>query len=98
MKANFKQGFTQLPNRVLKDTRLSFGARLTSAVLLSYAWDKENCFPGQNTMAEDLGVSARSIRPFLHQLKEYGSISWKHQGLNKPNIYSLLHFEPLDGT
>ncbi len=53
MKANFKQGFTQLPNRVLKDTRLSFGARLTYTVLLSYAWDKESCFPGQNKMAED---------------------------------------------
>ena len=64
MKANFKQSFTQLPNRVLKDTRLSFGARLTSAVLLSYAWGKESCFPGQHAMAEDLGDSARSIRTF----------------------------------
>ena len=94
MKAILKQGFTQLPNRVLKDTRLSFGARLTYAVLLSYAWDKESCFPGQNTMAEDLGVSARSIRTFLHQLKEYGSISWKYQGPSKPNMYSLLKLKP----
>ncbi len=37
MKAILKQGCTQLPNRVLKDKRLSFGARLTYAVLLSYA-------------------------------------------------------------
>ena len=90
MKTIFKQGFTQLPNRVLKDTRLSFGARLTYAVLLSYAWDKDSCFPGQNTMAEDLGVSVRSIRTFLHQLKKYGYISWKYQGPSKPNIYSIL--------
>ncbi len=94
MKAILKQGFTQLPNRVLKDKRLSFGARLTSAVLLSYAWDKESCFPGQNRMAEDLGTSARSIRTFLHQLKEDGSISWKYQGPSKPNIYSLLELKP----
>ena len=92
MKANLKQGFTQLPNRVLKDTRLSFGARLTYAVLLSYAWDKENCFPGQDRMAEDLGTSARSVRTFLRQLKKYGYISWKQQGLNKPNLYSILDF------
>ncbi len=94
MKANFKQGFTQLPNRVLKDTRLSFGARLTYAMLLSYAWDKESCFPGQNTIAEDLGVSARSVRTFLHQLKEHGYISWKHQGPSKPNMYSLPKLKP----
>lgn len=63
MKAmSFKHGFTQLSNRVLKEKRFSFGARLTYAVLLSYAWGKESCFPGQDRMTEDLGVSARSIR------------------------------------
>ncbi len=99
MKAmSFKQGLTQLPNCVLKDKRLSFGARLTYAVLLSYAWEKESCFPGQDKMAEDLGVSARSIRTFLHQLKKHGYISWKYQGPSKPNIYSLLKLKPLDGT
>ncbi len=92
MKTNFKQGFTQLPNRVLKDTRLSFGARLTYADLLSYAWDKESCFPGQNRIAEDLGTSTRSVRIYLRQLKKYGYISWKQQGLNKPNLYSILDF------
>ncbi len=50
---SFKHGLTQLPHRVLKDKRFSFGARLTYAVLLSYAWGKESCFPGQNKMAED---------------------------------------------
>ncbi len=95
MKAmSFKHGFTQLPHRVLKDKRLSFGARLTYAVLLSYAWEKESCFPGQKKMAEDLGTSDRSIRTFLHELKEHGYISWKYQGPSKPNIYSLLKLKP----
>ena len=40
-----KQGFTQLPRFVLKDKKLSFGARLTYAVLLSYAWQEDSCFP-----------------------------------------------------
>ncbi len=95
MKAmSFKHGFTQLPHRVLKDKRLSFGARLTYAVLLSYAWEKESCFPGQKKMAEDLGASDRSIRKFLNELKEHGYISWKYQGPSKPNIYSLLKLKP----
>ena len=94
MKANLKQGFTQLPIRVLKDTRLWFVARLTYAVLLSYGGDKDICFPGQNRIAEDLGVSARSVRTFLYQLKEHGYISWKYQGPSKPNLYSLLKLKP----
>lgn len=90
-----KHGFTQLPNYVLKDKRLSFGARLAYAVLLSYAWQEDSCFPGQERMAEDLGTSDRSIRTFLNELRERRYVSWKQQGLNKPNIYYILDFQPL---
>ena len=90
-----KHGFTQLPNYVLKDKRLSFGARLAYAVLLSYAWQEDSCFPGQERMAKDLGTSDRSVRTFLNELREYEYISWKQQGLNKPNIYYILDFKPM---
>ena len=90
-----KHGFTQLPNYVLKDKTLSFGARLAYAVLLSYAWQEERCFPGQQRMAEDLGTSDRSVRTFLNELKERGYIDWKQQGLNRPNIYYILDYQPL---
>lgn len=91
-----KHGFTQLPNYVLKDKTLSFGARLAYAVLLSYAWQQDRCFPGQARMAQDLGTTDRSIRTFLTELKERGYITWKQQGLNKPNIYYILDFKPLE--
>jgi hypothetical protein len=90
-----KHGFTQLPNYVLRDKRLSFGARLSYAILLSYAWQEGSCFPGQARMAQDLGTTDRSIRTFLNELKARAYISWKRQGLNKPNIYYLLDFKPL---
>lgn len=64
-----KHGFTQLPNYVLRDKNLSFGARLAYAILLSYAWQEESCFPGQVRMAKDLGTTDRSIRTFLSELK-----------------------------
>ena len=91
-----KHGFTQLPRYVLRDKRLSFGARLTYAVLLSYAWQEERCFPGQKRMAQDLGTSDRSIRTFLKELKRRGYVDWKQQGLNKPNIYYILDYHPLE--
>ena len=90
-----KQGFTQLPRYVLRDSKLSFGARLTYAVLLSYAWQDDSCFPGQERMAKDLGTSDRSVRTFLNELKEHGYIDWKQQGLGKPNIYYILDYKPL---
>jgi hypothetical protein len=89
-----KKGFTQVPNYVLTDTRLSFGARLTYAILLSYAWNKETCFPGQKRVAEGLGVSDRTVRTYLHELEEHGLISWKHQGPSKPNLYTIRKLEP----
>lgn len=90
-----KHGFTQLPNYILRDKRLSFGARLAYAVLLSYAWQEERCFPGQQRMAEDLGTTDRSVRTFLNELKTCGYIDWKQQGLNRPNIYYILDYQPL---
>ena len=90
-----KHGFTQLPRYVLQDKKLSFGARLTYAVLLSYAWQEDSCFPGQERMAKDLGTTDRSVRTFLAELKEKGYIDWKQQGLGKPNIYYILDYQPL---
>ncbi len=90
-----KHGFTQLPNYVLRDKKLSFGARLAYAVLLSYAWQEDQCFPGQERMAQDLGTSDRSVRTFLNELKDRGYITWKQQGLNKTNVYYILDFKPL---
>ncbi len=90
-----KKGFTQIPNYILRDSKLSFGARLVYAVLLSYAWQEDSCFPGQERIAEDLGTSDRSVRTYLSELKEWGYIDWKQQGLNKTNVYYILDYKPL---
>lgn len=84
------QGFTQIPNSVLRDSALSTGARLTYAVLLSYAWKDEQCFPGQERIAQDLGVTAVSIIKYLKELVELEYISSRRRGLGKTNIYTIL--------
>ena len=89
-----KRGFTQLPNYVLRDDKLTFGARLAYAVLLSYAWQENSCFPGQDKMAKDLGTSRRSINSYLKELKDAGYIDWKRRGLTKTNIYYILDYKP----
>lgn len=85
-----RAGFAAMPYLVLRDKRLTIGARLAYGVLLSYAWQDGACFPGQETMAEDIGVSSRQLRDYLNELRENGYIRIKRQGLNKPNIYYIL--------
>ena len=57
-----RAGFAALPYVVLRDTRLSIGARLTYAVLLSYAWQDDSTFVGQAKMAKDMGISERQVQ------------------------------------
>ena len=83
------QGFTQVPNFILKSKELSVGAKLTYAMLLSYAWQNDYCFPGQEKLAEDMGVSRRSIVSFIKELQAHDCVSVQRRGLNKPNIYTL---------
>ena len=88
-----RQGFTQIPNYVLRDQRLSFGARLTYTTLLSYAWQEGSCFPGQERIGRDLGVSRQTVSKFLQELRRGGLIDWERKGLGKTNVYYILDVE-----
>jgi len=92
----FAGGFTSIPNRVLENNGISLGARMTYAMLLKYAWQKNFCFPAQESIAQDLAVSDRSVRTFLNELRDKKLISWKRQGLNRPNIYYILKLPDLN--
>jgi len=83
-----RAGFAALPYVVLRDTKLSIGARLTYAVLLSYAWQDDATFVGQEKMAKDIGISERQLRRFLYELKEtlYIEISRKDKRFNNTYI------------
>jgi len=49
-----QRGFTQVPNHVLRSDKVSPGAKLAYAMLLSYAWQNDFCFPGQERLAKDM--------------------------------------------
>ncbi len=44
-----RQGFTQVPNAILRMPGLTHGAKLAYALLLSYAWQEGSCFPALST-------------------------------------------------
>src|SRR4051794_8689984 len=82
-------GFTQVPNFLLKSKKLSSGDKMAFAMLLSYAWQNDFCFPGQERLAEDLGLSDRSVRTHLKALEANGLLAIKRRGQGKTNIYEL---------
>jgi DNA-binding transcriptional ArsR family regulator len=89
-----EKGFTQVPNFLLKSKKLSSGDKMCFAMLLSYAWQNDFCFPGQDRLAEDLGLSDRSVRTHLKSLETNGFVMIKQRGQGKTNIYELV-FKPI---
>ena len=82
-------GFTQVPNFILVSKKVSVGAKLTYAMLLKYAWQNDYCFPGQERLAEDIGVTPRSVVNFTKELEKAGFIKVQRRGQGKTNIYEL---------
>jgi len=78
-----------VPYLVLRDNRLSVGARLAYAILLMYAWQEGSCFPGQERMARDMGLSTRHLRRALAELRDLGYISWRKLMPGGTNTYTL---------
>ena len=83
------KGFTQVPNHVLVSDRLSPGAKLTYAMLLKYAWEKDCCFPGQERLATDMGVTRQSTSGYLQELQRAQFINIRRRGQGRPNLYEL---------
>ena len=84
-------GFTQIPNVVLKEPKLSVGAKLTYSILLSYAWNNNLVYPGQETMAKEFEIGKRSIVRFLAELEKVGYLEIERRGQGLTNRYILRH-------
>ena len=87
--ANLRSGFAQVPNAVLRDSRLSGSEVRLYALLLSYAWQDNECFPGQDLLASNMGQTRKSISQLLASLKKKKLIGWRRQGQGKVNIYHI---------
>ena len=80
-------GFTQVPNLLLNSKDLSPIAKLAYAKLLSYAWHNNLVFPGQETMADDIGSSKSTVNRGIQELEEKGWLNIQRRGQGKTNLY-----------
>ena len=84
-------GFTQVPNFILKNDDLTVGEKITFAMFLTYAWNNDKVFPGQERLAKDIGVTRMSVSTFIKGLEKKGFLTIKRRGLGMTNIYTLRY-------
>ena len=84
-------GFTQVPNFVINNPNLSAKAKLVYAKFLSYAWNNNRVFPGQERMAKAVGMSVKTLYRATMELEKSGYLEIKRRGLGKTNLYTLHH-------
>ena len=90
--ADILHGFTQVPNVILREANLSIGAKLAYAMFLSYAWNNDSCFPGQERLAQDMGMSRTRVTEFIGELERAGLIGIQRRGQGRTNLYTI-HFK-----
>ena len=84
-----QKGFTMVPNHALVSDKISPGAKLAYAMVLKYMWEKDYCFPGQETLAKDMGVTRQSVNTYLKELHQHQFIEIKRRGQGLTNIYVI---------
>jgi len=82
-------GFTQVPNFILKNADLSLGAKVTYAMFLHYAWHNDSCFPGQERLAGDMGMSQSRVSEFIKELQTAALIEITRRGQGRTNLYKI---------
>ena len=83
------RGWTGVPNFILENDQISVGAKLTYAMLLKYARELDNCFPGQDRLAKDMGSGSRSVVRYIAELEQAGLVTVQRRGQGRPNLYTI---------
>lgn len=84
-----QRGWTGVPNFILESEKISVGAKLTYSMLLKYAREQDNCFPGQERLASDMGSGKRSVVRYIGELEKAGLLTIKRRGQGRPNLYTI---------
>ena len=84
-------GFTQVPNFILKLDNVSAGAKVIYAMFLQYAWHNDHCFPGQERLGKDIGMSRSRVTEYIGELEQARLVTIKRRGQGKTNLYKV-HF------
>lgn len=86
-----KKDFTQIPNNVTKNEKLSDGAYRTYVLLLSYKFSATTrVYPSHKTLSKLRGTDPRTIGNHLNELRTNRLVSWKRRGFSSTNEYVFI--------
>jgi len=89
-----RDGWVQVANAFIDERPLD-NERLAHVILMSYAWDDESCHPYQEELATRLGVSVRTIKRRVGELRAAALVTVERGGgQDHPNVYHL-HVRPV---
>jgi len=89
-----RDGWVQVANAFIDERPLD-NERLAHVILMSYAWDDESCHPYQEEVAARLGVSVRTIKRRVGELRAAALVTVERGGgQDHPNVYHL-HVRPV---
>ncbi len=82
-------GFVQVPVFIMRNPELSFGAKTVYALFISYGWNNDFCFPGQDTLAKHAGTTRVRITQLISELEKAGLVKVRRRGQGKTNFYTI---------
>ncbi len=89
-----RDGWVQVANAFIDERPLD-NERLAHIIVMSYAWDEEACHPYQEELAARLGVSVRTIKRRVGELRAAALVTVERGGgQDHPNVYHL-HVRPV---
>ena len=78
--------FAQIPNSVIRDSKLSISERLMLVNLIAYAGAHNQAMPTRETLAEDFGITIRQVTRLTNALQAKGKINKGQRGWNRSNF------------
>ncbi len=81
-----RAGWTQIPRPFLDAAPLD-NDRLAHVLLISYAWDEDECHPYQGDLAVELGCSTRTVKRRTADLRRAALITVTRGGRGHANVY-----------
>ncbi len=81
------RGYTSVQNVVLRSEEISLAAKALYAILKSFAWQDDHCFPGMELLARYGGCDEKTIRKYRKELETSGLIEVQRRGQGRPNLY-----------
>jgi len=84
-----RAGWTQIPRPFLDAAPLD-NDRLAHVLLISYAWDEDECHPYQGDLAAELGCSTRTVKRRTADLRRAALITVTRGGRGHANVYHFV--------